>query len=417
MLVLQFITRSLPIVLLAIRLAWADTTIVEHDDPIEVASNLTLSQVVNSTLEKYPDSTWLKALQDEAAAIEKRSQSWISGAAQASLRYQEMTSGTVHYIDAVVQVPLWNLGQRDAEKRLAQYADSSGAAQTQAVKLTVAGLVRAALWDITLQTIRHEQALADLEIAEKLMDKVEKRVQLGDLPMADLLLADTERLQKLSVLTNAEAELMHARKRYSSITQSNKMPANYSEQLAVLKEIQHNHPALQAINSQIERKQAELKTVKLIGSGQNSLAIGINSDRPSDRDPRSNNTESFNIGVNIPFGGEVHLAPQLAAVQVEIAKLIAEREQLYRDLEQAHHEAEHNLKVNQAQLDITEHLQQTAEQHLKMMQLSFSAGESTLMDLLKVQANTRLAVLNAKERAIMLERDKAMYNQAVGIIP
>ncbi len=209
---------------------------------------------------------------------------------------------------------------------------------------------------------------------------------------------------------------MHARKRYASITQITRIPGAYQEKLVELSEIQQNHPALAAINGQIERKQAELNAVKLVGSGQTNVAVGINSDRFTN-DPRSNLTESFNIGVTVPFGGNAHLAPQVAAVNVELNKLIAEREQLSRDLEQAHHEAEHNLEVNRAELGIANELQQVAEEHLKMTQLSFSVGEIDLMDLLKIQSRTQQAVLNAKQRAVMLQRDIALYNQAIGVMP
>jgi outer membrane protein TolC len=390
--------------------------LVDHLDPIEEDARLSLAKVVEMTLDKYPDAAWLKAMEDEAAAIAERSKSWTAGAAQAGLRFQEATSGTLHYIDADVQVPLWNLGQRDAEKKLADEAEASTDAQVTATRLRVAGLVRSALWDMALQKIRYEQAQAEVSFFEQLLSKISLQVELGDLPKADLLLAKTEWLQKRSVLTQAEAELMHSRKRYSSITQLIKIPVLYQEELAALAEIQQNHPALAALNSQIERKQAEIAAIKLIGSGQSSLTVGVNSDR-GDNDPRSNQTESFNIGVTVPFGGSAHLAPQIAAANVELTKLIAEREQLYRTLEQTHHEAKHNLEVNKAELTIANELKQVAEEHLTMMNLSYSMGEIDLLDLLKIQSRTQQAVLNAKERALMLERDKALYNQAVGVIP
>jgi cobalt-zinc-cadmium efflux system outer membrane protein len=119
----------------------------------------------------------------------------------------------------------------------------------------------------------------------------------------------------------------------------------------------------------------------------------------------------------VPFGGSAHLAPQIAAANVELNKLIAEREQLIRDLERAHHEAEHNLEVNRAELAIAEQLKQAAEEHSKMTELSFSLGEISLIDLLKIQSRTQQALLNAKERSVILERDKALYNQAVGVTP
>lgn len=390
--------------------------VVQHHDLIEVDSTLTLSKLIDLTLEKYPDRHWLKALEEEAQAINQRSQSWIAGAPQIGLRDQEATSGTLHYIDATYQVPLWNLGQRDAEQRLGSEAEQSAEQQGLAVKLRVAGLVRVALWDIALQKVRYEQALIDVEVTAQLLKNVLRRVELGDLPRADGLLAESELLQKRSVLTLAEAELMHARKRYNSITKSTRMPANFQEQCAALKEIQQNHPALLAINSQIERKQAELDALKSMGAGQTHITVGVDSDR-GDNDPRSNQTESFNLGVNVPFGGSAHLAPHLAAVNVELSHLMTERELLYRNLEQAHHEAEHNLEVNRVELEITNKLKQVEEQHLAMTETAFAVGEINLMDLLRIRSRTHQAVLTAKERALILERDQAFYNQAVGVMP
>jgi cobalt-zinc-cadmium efflux system outer membrane protein len=391
--------------------------IVPHHDPIVVDTELRLAEVVELTLEKFPDTVWLAALEEESKAILERSKSWTAGASRAGLAYQEASSGTLHYIDAAVLVPLWNFGQRDAERHLADQAHSSTEAQAAATKLRIAGLIRIALWDMELQSVRHEQALSEVKTHDQLLAKIQRRVELGDLPRTDLLLARTELLQKRSVLTLAEAELMHARKRYSSITQLIKVPAEFQEKLAELAEVQKNHPALAALNSQIERKKAEIDAIKMIGSGQTDLSVGINSDRPSDNDPRSNNTESFNIGVSIPFGGSAHLQPQIAAANVEAARLLAEYRQLYRDLEQAHHEAEHNLEVNKAELVNANELKQVAEEHLKMMQIGFSLGEIDLMDLLRVQSRTQQAVLNAKERSVMLQRDIALYNQAVGVLP
>lgn len=418
MFAIKLCTRALAVFLLFANVAVAEPKpAVAHNDPIEVDNSLTLAKVVELTMEKFPDMAWLKSLEEEATAIKQRGESWTAGASQAGLRFQEATSGTLHYIDATVQVPLWNLGQRDAERERGIKAENSADLQSVATKLRIAGLVRGALWDMELQQVRYEQARAEINVFEQLLAKVERRVELGDLPRADVLLAQSELLQKLSILTQAEAELMHARKRYASITQLTKVPAAYQEKLVNLKKVEFSHPAFVAINSQIERKQSEIKALKLVGSGQTNLTVGVNSDRGSNNDPRTNDTESFNIGVNIPFGGSEHLQPQIAALNVELNRLIADREQFYRDLELAHHEAEHNLEVNEAELEIANELKRVAEEHLGMMQLSFSVGEINLMDLLKTQSRTQQAILSAKERAIMLERDIALYNQAVGVLP
>lgn len=418
---LDLFRRCLRVFLLAASSGFTDLTFADsrmsitHQDPIEIDSTLSLSEVIEFTLEKYPDIAWLKALEEEAAALEERSKSWTAGASQTNLGYQTIYNLKLNYATANVQVPLWNLGQRDAEHKLANQAETSAGSQVVAIKLRVAGLVRSALWNMALAKIRFEQAQAEVVVFEKLWAKVNRRVELGDLPRADSLLAQSELLQKRSVMTLAEAELMHARKRYSSITQTIKVPANYEENLVHILEIQQNHPALTAINAQIARKQAEVNAIKLVGSGQSHIVAGILSDEG--KDARSNKAEFFNVGVIIPFGGSAHLQPHIAAVNVELNRLIAEREQLYRDLEQAHHEAEHALEVNRVEVGIANELKQVAEEHLKMTELSFSVGEINLMDLLRIQSRTQQAILNAKERAVMLQRDKAFYNQAVGVTP
>ena len=418
MFVLTLFSRCLLAFWLMISLGFAEPTIVDHHDTVEIDESLTLPKVIDLTLEKFPELAWLNSLEEEAAAITQRSKSWTAGASQTSYSFQEAATGAnggkLHYINAGVQIPLWNIGQSDAEQAVGEQAETSAKTQSIATKLRVAGLVRGALWDIDLQKIRYEQAQSEIKVYEQLHEKIGRRVELGDLPRSDVLLAQTELLQKRSTLIQAEAELMHARKRYASITQMTKVPKDYHEKLVDLKEIEQNHPALVAINSQINRKQAELDAMRAIGSGQTNVLAGVNGDTGN---TASNHTASFNIGVTIPFGGSDHLAPQLAAINVELNKLIAQREQLFRDLKQAHHEAEHNLEVNHAELVNANELKSTTENLLNMSNTAFSVGEINLMDLLKIQSKAQQAILNAKERAVMLERDIALYNQAVGVMP
>ncbi len=389
--------------------------VVDHMDSVVIDKALTLPKLIDLTMEKYPDASWLNALEEEAKALAARSDSWTAGASQAIFGYQTISTFRLNYGTANIEVPLWNLGQRDAQHELANQADTSAQLQAANVKLRVAGLVRGALWGMALAKIRYEQTQIELDVYGKLLANIKRRAESGDLPRADVLLAQTELLQKRSAFTLAEAELMHARKRYSSITQTTKMPSNFEENLVPLKEIGQTHPALIAINSQIDRKQAEINAVKAIGSGQTNVIAGILSDEGTDY--RSNKAEFFNVGVNIPFGGSAHTQPHIAAINVELNKLIAEREQLYRDLEQAHHEAEHNLEINKVELDNANEQKKVSEELLKMTQLAFSVGEVGLMDLLKIQSRTEQAILNAKERAVMLQRDEALYNQAVGVMP
>ena len=391
------------------------TSMVNHHDPLEIDKTLTLSKVVDLTMDTHPDIALITSMEEEAAAISERSKSWTAGASQIAVGYQSIASFRLNYGTANLMVPLWNLGQRDAQENLAKEAEKYVGLQAVSIRLRVAGLVREALWNMTLAKIRFEQARDERETSKQLLDAIKRRVELGDLPLADQLLAHTEFLQKQSVFIMAEAELMHTRKRYTSITRMVKVPLLHEEALVGTKELGQNHPTLIAINSEVDRKQAEINTIKAIGSGQTNVVAGILSDEGIDS--RSNHAEFFNVGVVVPFGGGAHAQPQIAALNVELTTLTSQREMLYRELEQAHHEAEHNMEVNTVELDNANERQKVSEELLRMTQLAFSVGEIDLIDLLKIQSQAQQAILYAKERAVIMKRDIAFYNHAVGVVP
>ena len=119
----------------------------------------------------------------------------------------------------------------------------------------------------------------------------------------------------------------------------------------------------------------------------------------------------------IPFGHGTYDAPEIAAAHLELNKVLAQREHLLRQLEKNRHEAEHALEITRSELGIANELKQIAETHLKMMEISFAAGEINLLDLLKIQARSLQAIRNAKEQEVILQRNIAFYNQAVGVLP
>lgn len=408
----------LPVMCLSTALSYAEPDyIVEHVDPISIDSQLTLPQLIEQTVAKYPDRLLNPALQQEADALKQRGDSWVAGASNISVQYlDDVVADNIGYkqITAQLDVPLWNWNQRSAGQRLAEQAQLSADKHSSALTLQVAGLVRAALWDLALEKIRYQQDKQILEIAEKLLQKIQQRVELGDLPRSDFLLAKSDYLQKKSLLTQAEARVMHARKAYASLTGITRIPENFKERLSTETDISEQHPFLQAVTARIERKRAEVEWTKSQGSGQPVFQLGMQNER-GQRGERS--LQSAGAGISIPFGGRSFLDPQIAQVNVELNHAMAEREHLYRQLKKNLHEARHNLEVDEAELAIANEMKGIAEKHFKMTQLSFAAGEINLMDLLKIQAMTNNAIRHAKEHEVQQQRNIAFYNQAVGVLP
>jgi len=258
-------------------------------------------------------------------------------------------------------------------------------------------------------------------VAEKLTSVVQRRVELGDLARADALLAESDQLEKKTALVQAEAEVMHARKAYQNLTRMNRAPRRLEEMLSKMKVLDEQHPALAASNASVERAQAEVEFTRLSKQGnQPTILIGTNSteiQKQSDQLVGGGFGTGSNMVLQVPIGGDDWHAPQVAQANLTLNEKIVQRETLRRQLEKALHEAHHTLEVDRTALEIAERRKSIAETQLKMSRIAFEAGEIALIDYLKIQAGAQSAIRDAAERSILVQKDTAVYNQVVGVMP
>lgn len=389
-----------------------------HHDQIEIDPELTLGQVVDLTLEKYPDRLINEALVQEAEALNVRAESWTAGSRALYLDYYDDTvtnqSGN-SYADAKMEVTPWFWGQRSAAQAVADHAHVAAYKQSAAMRLDVARLVREALWNMAMADTRAQQAKYTLELSKKLLEKVKLRVELGDLARTDLLLAESEYLQNRSLYNQAEADMMFTRKNYANLTRMTRMPASFNEKQSQIKEIRADHPLLEAMNAVIERRRSGIDWAKTTDTiNQPKFNIGT---QFSNSGMGGGNTQIAGVGVVIPFGHTTYDAPEIAAANLALNTALAQQEHLLRALEKGLRDAERALELSRVELSIAHELKQIAETHLKMTEISFASGEINLLDLLKIQTRSLEALRNAKEQEVRLQHNIALYNQAVGVVP
>ncbi|WP_434110637.1 TolC family protein [Methylocaldum sp. GT1TLB] len=391
---------------------------VDHYDELVFDESLSLGQVIEATFEKYPQSALIAAFENEAKALERRSASWIAGYPAVYLQWIDDRAfndrGAVE-IQTGYQIPVWMWGQRAASRAVAEEATQSTALLARAIRHEVAGLVRDALWNLRLVENRYELAERIYEVSRQLTALVQRRVDVGDLARADLLLAESDELEKKTAVVQAEAEVMHARKSYSNLTRLERAPKFFEEEQSPRSTFDESHPALAVANALIERAQAEVEFTRKSKQGnQPSILVGTQHERGTRKEGYNNET---NFVLQIPIGGEAYNAPFVAEANIVLTQRLTDRDILFRQLEKALHEAIHNLDVDRAALTIAERRREIAESQLKMSRLAFETGEISLIDYLKIQATAQAAIRDAAERAILLQRDIAVYNQVVGVTP
>jgi len=388
----------------------------EHDHDLQVSAQLTLHELVEKTIVRYPDSALLAAKQIEIEAKNKRANGILPAAPAIGLlnRNDGITSNRgEREWEAELELPVWLPGQRAARETLARDA-ALGLVDTRAtLNLQVAGMVRDALWDIAMMT--HQAALAKSrhQTSLALLNDVEKRVKAGDLPKTDIMLAQNEAYQAETFLLRAEAEVKHAQFRYKLLTGLNTVPEAFSEQ-QVKTTLDDNHPALRDASKKILVADDERNLIKVERRENPTVSLNARSQRgPFDNQAN----ESLGLKLRIPLETEAQSAPLVANAEVNYAKHQVEAQHLRYTLEAAFHEAEHNLEVTTAELTIITKQHANAQESLRLAKKAFALGEIDLVNLLRVQASAYEAERAMKQRQIQLQWDTAHYNQAAGEMP
>ncbi len=381
------------------------------------SQSLSLSEVLQHAVEYSPDYSRIQALHQESLALKQRAASYLGGAPVISAWYtDDQPFDNNGYLQATsnLQLPLWNWGQREAGQQLGELVEQTAYTYPSALLWEVAGIVREALWTVALQHSRLEKAEQLVNIAKKRLNTIKRRVEVGDLARADLLLAQSDFLAHQSHLKQAEAGFVDANVHYIHVSGLTSIPVDFSEQQSIQTAILDNHPAIEYLAAEVNRAKAQVNWVEKTGVSRPSINFGSTHER-DDRQIDVNNR--LNIGISIPFGGGAFTAPKIASANRQLVEAMGRLKQRRRDLLHGLHEAEHSIGVDKARLDIAQQRNKIASKYLTMSEKAFQAGEIRLLDLIRIQKDTETINLEVQQAKLSLKRGVARYNQAVGEIP
>jgi len=166
------------------------------------------------------------------------------------------------------ELPFWLPAQRAAWRKFADVAEQEVEITKQAMLHLVAGEVREMLWKIAQQEVLVTLAEHEWDMALRLGNQLQRRMELGETAKRDVLLEQEEILRKQSEYQQAEQELNIVFNQYQALTGLEKLPTNFEEILdetasKKLKEEDLNwHPLIQATQRKLQRAEADLQQVR-----------------------------------------------------------------------------------------------------------------------------------------------------------
>lgn len=388
-----------------------------HESPLPVSGDLTLHDVVEHTYQRNPEIRVIEARLKHVDAQMQRARSlWPDDPSFAVNHYNDaiMNSDGLQEWEVGMEMPLWLPGQKHARQNTVDHSKSVVAAREAALKLKLAGIVRQLLWNIALSQNQVSAAEQEWQTVRKLAEDVKKRVELGDLAQSDLILAEQETLTKEAALRLAEQEYRHAQHRYDLITGLQRLPADFNEVATEDLAFAEDHPALIEAKEMVDNSMAMRDQVMLEKRGNPTLFVGTRHERGTSNDEFAN---AIGLSFSMPFGTAAHTTPKLTAAEVDITEARSDMELLYRDLNIAIQDASRELETTREQYEFARRKNELTQRNLELSRKAFALGETSLIELIRIQAQAFAAERNMHQKELEVGLQTARLNQARGIIP
>lgn len=387
-----------------------------HVDVLVVSPHLSLRNVLEKTIARQPQQLSLQSKNFDVQAKEAMAKSLLPHAPAISLYHQNDTIGSGRNErdwQAELELPVWLPKQRGAREKVAELSAQNLSADRESLNLQAAGLLRDAVWDVAIN--RNEVSLYNQKMAQakRLEADVGKTFNAGELAKTDLMLVQQDTLQAQKNLLRAEAELMHARFRYTLLTGLNEIPENFEEKQSELEGFEQS-PLWLAAESRVTLAQGERNLTQV--EKRENMQMILNA-RSSQGAFDNQYNQSVGVRVRIPLDSAVRSAPLQAASELAVGEALSQRETLRYALEAAMHEAEHNLSVSKQELEIASQQLEIAKKSAELAQKAYTLGELDLTSLLRIQSQTFETERSYTRRQSQVGWDIARYNQAVGVLP
>lgn len=312
-------------------------------------------------------------------------------------------------LDMDVSAPVWLPGQRAALGGTILAGVTELEARLLARRLEIAGLLRDTWWNAAGAAREARLARDRLATARDIGRDVARRVELGDIPPGEALLAQNETLAAELGLAQAEADLAAARAAYRVLTggaEPDLPPEPPAPRIL-------SHPALRAAETGLASAEARVRLVA--ATPRDNPELGVFS-----RGQDGTLTEqgvSFGLRLRLPLATEARNAPRRAEAQAELTRATAELAQRRRLLEAEIGAASAALRAAEAATRLARQRLGVADQQLGIARRAFQAGETGLFDLYRIR-QLQLDAAGAEARAtVAAGRARSRLNQALGVVP
>lgn len=397
-------------------LAWAICLLAAVLAPLPAPAQ-TLADALEQAWSRHPRASALAARVAEAEARAELTAALTPGPATLSLGH--LNDGLAskrgkREWEVELATPLWLPGQKAVREAEAASALGEIAARRTALRLEIAGEVRAAWWALAATRDARDSGLRRIATARALEVDVLRRYQAGDLARVDGNLAGNERLAAEADLIEMETAQLQAEQAYNTLTGAAAPAVLAAEDATPARAPQEGHPRLAALSAVSRLARAKLNVAQESRRAAPELAVRAVRERADFSDTYAH---ALGIRLSIPFSSGPRVRQENAAARAEVDQVEAElalaRQKLALDIEKARLD----LDAAQRQLALTATRRELTADNLRLAEKAFSLGESDLTTLLRARAAAFAADALRNSQQIASAAALSRLKQALGVLP
>lgn len=315
--------------------------------------------------------------------------------------------------EAEVQVllPIWLPGESSAVARKADAEHKVAVSSAQRSALTLAGTLRAAVWDLALARRLERLAEDRLTLAAALENDVAREVARGAASRLDLGLAQGERADAAATLEARRGATAAARETLAALTDATDIAPDPAAEEAV--EATAPDPRLGAAQAAETLAQESASLSRIADREHPEVGMIYRHNRDTFSGPPS---DYVGLQVTIPFSGPGYTARTRSA-EADLRQATAERASVERTLGIGVRQAQAALAHVRAQLLADRQRQSVAVDRAERMQRAFQLGEANATELIRARQARNDADATLAETEIKVRRAQSELLQAQGVLP
>ena len=410
------------VVLITVMVAWTSGTLMPSFAQVkDETRTFDLDRIIDLALERNPTIAGAKGViqQNEGRRVEAGAYpNPTVGAQTANATLRDPSNGTrLTEYGVMVQQPLEWPGKRAARQDAADAGLAGATVGLEEAKLNLIAEVKGAFYDLLLAGRTVELLQQTLETVQEVARIVRARVRSGEGPQFEAVKADVEVLKAKQEITKAKNAVRVKQVGLDTLTAGalgsrfnvqgdfRSLQARLSPEQIASRDLSQ-HPILKRQEKLVEQaeftvnkeRQGRVPDVTLFGGYTRELG-----------------REAVVGGVSLPtplwYRQQGHIATALGTQRKEEAELIRIRNDLTRAINQHAREAE---TAQEQILVYEEGLLKEAQEALRIAQLSFRQGASSLLDVLDAQRVQRQVVVDYNQARFELSLALTRLERAVG---